>query len=157
MGTSNNAAHRGFDPLVSFTFKVEIDGVEVANFYNVDGLNYEVEMLEYRTSESPNYPMYRQGRRKPLRVTLKRGVLVNGNTALYDWLTEVESGTISTKNIAITVGRYNVKENESESKANSWVLADCMPTKWSLASLDSNSNSALIESLELVVSQIRKQ
>jgi phage tail-like protein len=150
------SAHREIDPLVNYAFKVEVGGLQVARFNNVDGLNYEVEMIEYRSSEDPNLPRFRQGRRKAQRVTFKRGVLVGGNVDLLTWLQEVEKGTVSSKDITVTIGAYGAQENESGGQDNAWVLHDCMPTKWSLGSLDSNSNSALIESLEVVASFVSK-
>ena len=33
------------DPLVSFSFSVSIDGINVARFNGVDGLAYEAEMI----------------------------------------------------------------------------------------------------------------
>ena len=150
-------AHRDYDPLVNYAFKVEMGDLQVARFNGVDGLNYEVEMIEYRDSANPNLPHYRQGRRKPVRVTFKRGVLVNGNVDLLTWLQEVEAGAISPKDITVTVGAYGLKETEANGNQNFWILHECMPAKWSLGALDSNSNSALIESLEVVASYVSKK
>lgn len=155
-------SHRSIDPLVSYAFIVEIGGVAVARFNGVDGLSYEVEMIEYRDSESPNLPHFRQGRRKAGRVTLKRGVLVGDNTDLLTWIRQVEKGTIQPRDIAITIGNYGGAGNGGagihEAKGPStWVLYECKPTKWSMGNLDGNSNAPLIESLELVVSSVSVQ
>ena len=102
------------DPLVSFAFKVVIDGINVARFSNVDGINYEAEMIEYRSSESPNVVHYRQGRRKPAHVTLKRGVLVDTQSnPLLDWIREIEKGTVSKHDISIEVAQYGEVDDET--------------------------------------------
>lgn len=146
------------DPLVAFAFTVEMqktgDGVAdkpegIARFSGVDGLSYEVEMIEYRDAASPNLPKFRQGRRKAGRVTLKRGLGVdNGSDNLVSWLRECESGTIVPRNLTITVDHV-----EEGSKV--YELLNCRPTKWSLSSLDGNSSSVAIESVELVVEETK--
>lgn len=142
------------DPLVGFNFVVEIDGLIIGRFNGVDGLDYEVEMIEYRASDTPNLPRFRQGRKKAARITLKRGVLVGGKeNILLGWLREVESKTITRRNISISVGRYNVDETNN-AKQRSWELLNCAPTKWSMGNLDSNANNPLIETIEFVVEEV---
>lgn len=145
------------DPLVSFSFVVSIDGINVARFNGVDGLAYEAEMIEYRDSSEPHVVMYRQGRRKAPRVTLKRGVLVGSKSNdLLNWIREIENGAISKRNIVIEIGSYGSLDETDGSEHRAWQLLNCMPAKWSLGALDSNSNSALLETLELVVEEIRQ-
>ena len=161
---SDNLGRRvAIDPLDSYAFRVEIDGLEVARFNNVDGLNYEAEMIEYRSSNDPNLPKFRQGRRKAGRLTLKRGVLVGGGAnPLFDWIREVEAGTVTPRNIAVTVGNYGrdtfdaIAVDETRGGKRQWQLLQCRPTKWGLSTLDSNSSNALIESLELAVEEIKQ-
>ena len=155
------------DPLVSYSFVVEMEkpgsngapgkSSVVARFSGVDGLNYEVEMIEYRDSARPNEPMFRQGRRKPTRVTLKHGVLVgfNAENDLLTGIREGEKGTIQPRNITITIGTYGSNMvDETGSAPASWQLVGCYPAKWSLGALDGNSSSNLIESIEVVVEKM---
>ena len=145
------------DPLVSFTFRVTIDGINVARFNSVDGLNYEAEMVEYRSSESPNVVHFRQGRRKAARVTMKRGVLVDTQTnVLLDWIRQIEAGTIEKHDITVEVGEYGAIEDETSGGKRAWQLLGCLPSKWTLGNLDSNSNNSLLETLELAVEEIRQ-
>jgi len=146
------------DPLVNYAFVVDINGVNVARFNGVDGLNYEVEMIEYRSSDKPNLPQFRQGRKKAARVTFKRGVLVEGNSILLlDWLREVETKTITRRDVTVTIGAYGYVGDETGGGKRTWQLNGCLPSKWNLSSLDSNSSSsAAIETLELVVEEVRQ-
>ena len=147
------------DPLVSFAFKVQIDGLEVARFNGVDGLNYEAEMIEYRSSNNPNLPKFRQGRRKAGHVSLKRGVLVGGGSnPLFDWIREVEAGTITPRNIAITIGDYGGEGTVDETRGGKrvWQLLQCRPTKWGISSLDGTANNPIIETLELAVEEVKQ-
>lgn len=145
------------DPLVSFSFRVQINNKDVARFSSVDGLSYEVEMIEYRDSATPNIPMYRQGRKKPLRITLKRGVLVgySAENDLLNWINEAEKGTVSARAVNIEVGEFGIY-NEADGTAHSWELTGCVPTKWSLGTLDGNSNGPLIETVELVAQSMTR-
>ena len=152
---------KDIDPLVSFAFSVSIGGINVARFNGVDGLSYEVEMIEYRDSAQPNLVKYRQGRRKPARVTLKRGVLVGATQSndLLAWIRSVEAGVIEPRDITVEIGNYGLNGGVDEvgnEKARAWQLLRCRPAKWSLGALDSNSNGSLLESLELVVEEIRQ-
>jgi phage tail-like protein len=150
------------DPLVSFAFKVFIDGISVAQFSSVDGLSYEAEMIEYRESHDPNTVHFRQGRRKASRVTLKRGVLVgSGTNELFNWIRQIENGgTVVSHNVEITVGHYgygtfdNAFDETGGSDKKTWCLENCRPVKWSLGALEGTSNGALLESLELAVERI---
>lgn len=145
------------DPLVSFSFRVIIDGMLVARFSNVEGLNYEAEMIEYRSSESPNVVHFRQGRRKPARITLKRGLLVGTQiNPLLRWIRQIETGTVQKRDMIIEVGEYGSVPDETMGGFRFWTLMGCMPTKWGMGSLDSNSDNALLETLELVVEEIRQ-
>ena len=63
----------------------------------------------------------------------------------------------------IETGFFNQKEffglgKETRSvdfaNQNAWVLRNCTPTKWSIGALDGNSNSLILESLELVAEEI---
>lgn len=159
MANSSNG-RRPIDPLVSSQFMVIIDGIAVARFASVDGLSVEVEMIEYRDSTAPNLPRYRQGRAKPCRVTLKRGLLVkNGadndfetSNRLLNWIEEYRQGTISARNVVISVGS---SEERHGGKAD-WMLYQCRPTKWSLGSLEGSSNTPLFETLELAVEEVHQ-
>ena len=157
---SDNLGRRvSCDPLVNFSFRVQIDGLDVARFNAVDGLNYEVEMIEYRSSNNPNLPKFRQGRRKAGHISLKRGVLVgSGSNPLFDWIREVESGTVTPRNMTISVGEYGAEGSVEETRGGkrTWQLLQCRPTKWGLGAMDGNSSAPLIENLELAVEEVRQ-
>ncbi len=156
---TSSARRNDVDPLVSYAFKVQINNRDVARFSGVDGLSYEVEMIEYRDSATPNLPMFRQGRKKPVHVTLKRGVLVgySADNDLLNWICEVESGTVTARSVNIEVGNYGSGAGISETSApHNWELTGCVPTKWTLGSLDGNSNSPLVETIELVAQAVTR-
>ena len=103
-------------------------------------------------------------RRKAPRITIKKAYLYGGlgKNELFNWIAEADKGTVTPKDVSITVGSYgNVTPDKYESGAqrnfanqNAWVLRNCTPTKWSIGALDGNSNSLILESLELVAEEI---
>ena len=146
------------DPLVSFAFAVEFDNAPVALVSSVDDLSKEVEMIEYRDSAAPNMPHFRQGRRKAPRITLKRAYLNGGNSnPFFDWIAQADQGAAEAKDVSISVGYYGDKRIEERDFGgkNTWVLQQCKPTKWSVATLDGTSNSLIFETIELVCEEIR--
>jgi len=148
---------KSIDPLVSFAFSVSIGKDEIARFSGVDGLSYEVEMIEYRDSASPNVVKYRQGRRKPCRVTMKRGFLVGGVGGMFfNWINKCQTGEVESKDISVTIGDYGVSRNDETggSSLKTWELRGARPVKWSLSSLDGNSSNSVIESIEFVVEEL---
>ncbi len=149
---ADSSALRTFDPLLSSSFGVtlSVGGAAVGNFAAVDGLSVEHEMIECRDSACPNRVVYRQGRAKPARVTFKRGMLVGcSNNILFNWISKAQNEKVDPIDIQVSIGG-----KEGEGKKNTLTLNDCMPTKWSLSSLEGTSNSALMESFEVVVSSI---
>ena len=146
------------DPLVSYAFRVAIGNDVVARFSGVDGLSYEVEMIEYRDSAHPNTIGYRQGRRKPVRVTLKKGLLTGGaGDKLFKWIKDCEAGEIKAEQVTISLGNYGVGSGIDEtggSEMKTWVLENARPVKWSLSSLEGGSNNTIIESIELAVERL---
>lgn len=89
--------HKG-DYLPAHAWKVEIDGVIVGGFKSVDGLESEVEIVEYRDGDDP-LTHKRPGKATDQRLVLERGFLASGG--LRAWFeqdpkapTERKSGSV---------------------------------------------------------------
>ncbi len=147
---SGSGRRPDIDPITNFNFKVLINEKSVGHFSSVDGLSCEAEMIEYRDSTQPNVPLFRQGRRKPAHITLKRGVLTgySAENDLFAWINQVGTGTVAAKNITIELLGDSVNGNYE--KAATYTIIGCVPTKWSISSLEGNGNAIAIDSLELV-------
>lgn len=135
---------KGLDPLGSYNFF--IDGISSGRFRNVEGLQYEIEMIEYRISDQPMLPRFRPGLPKAPRITLKRGYLTNGD--LNEWIEKVQKGEYKRQDASI-----ELRDNTGELVA-SWDLLRCLPTKWSLSGFDGKSNEVVVEQVELVVEEL---
>lgn len=139
---------RSFDPVGNYMFEIEMDGITTGQFAAVDGLSFEIEMIEYRVSDQPMLPRYRPGLPKFGRLTLKRGYIVN--TEFNAWVKQVQAGTYKRKD-----GAINLLDNAGNRVAT-WNLYRCLPTKWNIGGLDGKGNEVVYESLELVVEEIEQ-
>ncbi len=75
-------------------FSIEIDGVTIAQFKEVSGLNAEIQTIEHRENKLGGLPVLKKlpGARKWGDLTLKRGR--TDNKALWDWIKTVQDGKI---------------------------------------------------------------
>jgi phage tail-like protein len=129
------------DPYAQFNFVVEIDGVEVAGFTEVGGLAAESDVIEYREGNEQATVRKLPGLRKYSNVTLKRGY--TQSTALWDWRKTSEDGQTERRDGAI------VLMDEARSPVLRWLFRNGWVSKYEGAALNSTTNEAAIESLEI--------
>ncbi|MCM8832235.1 MAG: phage tail protein, partial [Candidatus Omnitrophica bacterium] len=122
-------------------FKVEIDGVTMAVFKEVEGIDIETEVIEYQDGNDIILRK-RPGRTKYSNIVLKRGF--NADPTLREWYKKVVKGVTERKSGSIIVlDRAGVGQEIGRiSFFNAW------PTKWKGFTLDGKGNG-MIEELEL--------
>lgn len=130
------------DPLGNFRYFVEIDGITVAGFSEVSGLQVEVETEDYNeggindsTHRLPKIARYPN-------LTLRRGVA--DSTALWDWQCDVARGIVKPRSIHI------VLQDDLRAERWRWRCLDAYPVRWTGPELRANESSVAVESLELV-------
>jgi|JI102314A1RNA_FD_contig_31_8348336_length_713_multi_6_in_0_out_0_1 phage tail-like protein len=134
------------DPVGNYNFVV--DGISSGVFSNVEGLNFEVEMIEYRDSENPSQIRFRPGLTKASRITLKRGFLTGVD--MNQWIEKIGAGEYERKD-----GLIQLMDNAGNVVA-SWDILRCMPTKWSMSGFEGKGNGTSVETIELVVEEIKR-
>ena len=96
------------DALAGYSFCIEIDGVTVAQFKEVSGINAEIQTIEHRENKIGGLPVLKKlpGARKWGDLTLKRGR--TDNKALWDWIKQVQDGNMpaARKNGSIVLFDY---------------------------------------------------
>jgi phage tail-like protein len=138
---------REFDHIGNFNFKVEIEGVTVGAFRNVEGLDSETEIVEFQDGDDITLRK-RPGRTKYSNIVLKRGYI--NTDELWVWRKKVIDGVVERKSGSVIlcgddggeVMRYNFYEG--------W------PCKWKGFSLDGKGTDVNIEELELAVEKIER-
>jgi phage tail-like protein len=134
---------REFDHFPDYAFKVECDKFGQARFQKFDGLDLEVEALEYKTGEDV-HAHKRPGVPKYGTIKLSKGVVATQE--LWNWCMDVAKGTLVRHNITITL------LNEARDKPLQTLdCIGCWPMKWTGLRLDGKSGGALVEEVEFVI------
>lgn len=137
------------NPYSNFNFVVLIDGLEVAAFSEVSGLDSENTPIEYREgADSTNAPRKLPGVEKYSNVSLKRGI--TGHLTLWSWRKEVRDSTSSVPpRKEVTIKLLNEKGDRNK-PAMTFRLRNAWPTKITGPSLNAKGNDIAIEQLDLV-------
>ena len=130
------------NPYANFNFVVEIDGIEVGAFSEVDLPDATIEAIEYREGSDPSSGARKlPGRVSYSNVVLKRGL--TGRTDLWSWFKETRDGNLQRRNVAI------VLLDEARKPVQRWLLRDAWPARFASGRLDGRGNEVVIETLEL--------
>ncbi|MDR0982059.1 MAG: phage tail protein [Culturomica sp.] len=130
-------------PLPAFYFKVEISDINPMSFREVSGLDVEVDPIEYRAGDSPNFSKISMpGMKKNSKITLKKGIFKSDNN-FWNWINEIKLNTI--KRRAVTISLLD----ESGAPTMVWKVSNAWPSKLSSDGFKSDSNDVAIETLEL--------
>jgi phage tail-like protein len=130
------------DPYVSFRFRVEFDGKEVAQFSEVTGLQMEIETEEYREGGLNDFIHQFAGKvRYPSKLVLKHGLM--DSTTLWKWGQEVAKGDPKRKNVSI------ILQDDAGDARHRWNFDKAFPVKWSGPDLKAGTAEVAIETLEL--------
>lgn len=129
-------------PIPVFHFKVEWKGRNVG-FSEASGLTQEVQLIEYRDGNSPDYSTIKMpGLRKFSNITLKRGI-AKGDNDFFKWLNTVKLNTIERRDLTISL------LNENHEPVMVWKAHNCFPVKVEGPGLKASGNEVAIESIEI--------
>jgi phage tail-like protein len=130
------------DPYAQFNFLVEIDGVNVAGFTEVSGLNAESDSFEYRLGSEPATMRKIPGLLKYTNITLKRGY--TDNPKLWEWRKTTLDGKTERRNGSITL------RDEAHKPVLRWNFFEGWLVKYDGPALNSKTNDAAIETIEII-------
>jgi phage tail-like protein len=129
------------DPCKTFSFVVEIDGIERAAFSEVSGLESETAVIEYRVGIELNTVRKLPGLTKYANIVLRRGVTKDDE--LWNWRKAVVDGNVDRRNGSI------VLLDDSRNQVVRWNFRDGWPCKWEGPALNAKANEVAIETLEI--------
>jgi phage tail-like protein len=131
------------DPLVGFTFSVEIDGIQSAFFSECSGLGSEHEVVLHKAVDSKGKEVFmaQPGKMKWLPITLKRGI--TSDMAMWEWRKKVEQGDLkgARKTGSIVMYDQALKEVARYNFENGW------PSKLSGSGLSASGAEVAIEEI----------
>ena len=111
-------------PLGRFRYKVEIEGIEMAGFSEVTGIDASVDVIEYREGDMVQTPMKFPGLLKYGNITLKKG-MISGDKNIYDWMMAGLTGSVEMTRKTVTISLLGP---DGTPKA-SWRVINAWPVK----------------------------
>jgi phage tail-like protein len=141
------------DPLVSFNFGIEVEGIITGFFTECSGLGSESEVIEHKVVGEGGKEVVRKipGRLKWGDVTLKRGVTTNLD--FWEWRKMVEDGNVSS---ARKNGSIIMYDQEGAPVAR-WNFERGWPSKISGPSVKSDGNEIVVEEMTIVHEYIKRE
>jgi phage tail-like protein len=129
------------DPLLSFNFIVNIQGIEMG-FSEISGLTSESNVVEYRNGTETNTVRKLPGLVKYVPIVLKRGMTPNGKD-VWKWRKTVIDGKTERRSGTITL------LDEAREPKLVWRFYEGWPSKLEGPGLNATDNKVAIESMEI--------
>lgn len=130
-------------PLPKFYFSVQLGEDKSVSFQEVDGLNTETQVIEYRHGNSPIfYPIKMPGLGRVGNVTMRKGIFVK-DSKLFAWYSEIKLNTIKRRTVVVNL------LDEAGNPKMTWTLNNAWPTKITGTDLKSEGNEVAVESVEI--------
>ena len=136
------------DPYLDSRFHVEIDGLIVAGFSEVSGVQMETEVEDYREGGVNDYIHKFPKESKQSNLVLKKGI--TDSDVLWKWHQDVVDGDFERKSGRIIL--FDIEGNEQWH----WTFEEAFPVKWQGPDFKSDSNNTAIETLEIVHEGLKK-
>lgn len=130
-------------PYGKFRFMVEVDGLALAHFQSISGLNHEIEAVEYQEGGVNDRMHKLPGQGRYPNLVLKVGYI--DNRLLEGWHRDFSATPKS-------VGRKNgsiVLLNDDGAEIARWNFTRAWPVKWEGPDLDASQSALLVESVEI--------
>lgn len=135
-------------PHLSFRFRIEIEGITVAQVSDVSGLQVETETEPYEEGGVNDFVHQLPKRTKYMNITLKRGI--TDLDEMWNWHQEVVNGKFIRKN-----GSIILMDVTGEDKWR-WNFWQAYPVKWTGPELRADNNTVAFESIDLAHHGIMK-
>jgi phage tail-like protein len=149
-------------PIPKFRFTVAWSKPELSNatevgFTEVSGLDYQIDLIEYRTGIDIGLSKIKlPGMRKFSNVTLKKGLvqgMKDANSDFYKWIDGSGSGTPTPGSIR---SRKEYRKtltitliDEESQPVIAWTLQNAFPVKVAFSDMKADANEISIDTLEL--------
>jgi phage tail-like protein len=129
------------DTLPIHRFYLQIDGVNMAVFMEIDGLKVETDIFEYVEGGNNGFVHKLPGQTRVGNLTLKRGMVANNE--LFNWYMKVAAGTIERRNLSVIIYSYSNEE------LRRWNFFNVYPVRWVGPALSADQTNAAVEEMEL--------
>lgn len=136
----------GEDPLVSYSYQVDIKGITIAQFQTVEGLAIETSVIEYRANKVKGLATMKKlpGQVSFPDITLSRGKV--NDKAFWDWIKKVQDGNIDAARTEGSIVLYDYQRSGEMARFN---FFNGWPSKVSMGNLSAEGNEVLVESVTI--------
>jgi phage tail-like protein len=122
-------------------FYLQIDGVNLAIFTEISGLQVETDTFEYIEGGNNGFVHKLPGQTRVGNLTFKRGLVATNE--LFNWYMQVASGKIERRNLSVVIYTYGGEEMRR------WNFFDAYPVRWIGPNLNADTTDAAIETVEI--------
>jgi phage tail-like protein len=122
-------------------FYLQIDGVNLAIFTEISGLQVETDTFEYIEGGNNGFVHKLPGQTRVGNLTFKRGLVATNE--LFNWYLQVAAGKIERRNLSVIIYTYGGEEMRR------WNFFSAYPVRWVGPSLNADATDAAIESVEI--------
>ena len=140
------------DALTTFSFHVELDGVDIGAFKEASGIESETEIIEYKEATEKGKMIIRKvpGAMKWSDITLKKRI--DASTELWDWRRQVEEGDIDGARRTGSIVLYDSRHDE----VARWNFEQAWPSKWKGADLDAGEDQVAVEEITITHERLER-
>jgi phage tail-like protein len=129
-------------PFMTFNFAVEIEGLLVGGFSQVEGLASDIELEEYREGGVNGFVHKLPGHTTHANLVLRHGL--TAISTLWNWYDNTSRGVITRRNGTIML------LDRRQIPVMWWNFRNGLPVRWTGPTFDAASDAVGVEALELV-------
>ncbi|MFY1637189.1 phage tail protein [Solwaraspora sp. WMMB335] len=130
------------DPFPTFNFAVEVEGLLLAGFNEVSGLESQIEMESYREGGVNGFVHQLPGAATPAHLVLRQGL--SPLSGLWGWYDNTARGVIQRRSGTIVLlDRWQIP-------VMWWNFRNALPVRWTGPTFSASGDDVGFESLELV-------
>ena len=138
------------------TFVIQVDGIQVATFSELSGINTEVESVEYIATGPEGIVHTKQyGKTKPPTVTLKRGL--DTQTYMWSWHQAVLQGEPTARKTCSLQLFAAATSPRSGQPIITYILENAWPSKLDISGMKAGASELVTETVVLHCDQILMQ
>ncbi|MFI9274119.1 phage tail protein [Kitasatospora sp. NPDC052896] len=138
------------------TFVIQVDGIQVATFSELSGINTEVESVEYISTGRDGIVHTKQyGKTKPPTVTLKRGL--DTQTYMWSWHQAVLQGEPTARKTCSLQLFGAAQSPKSGQPIITYLLENAWPSKLEIGGMKAGATEVVTETVVLHCDQILMQ
>lgn len=137
------------DPFSGFNFRMEIDGVEVAGFKEISGIESKTQVIEYSDGDDVNYTVRKiPGRTNYSNLIMKRGI--SDGIDLWDWYGSVVDQEREIERKTVTI---NLLDDSGEPQ-KVYNFYEVWPCRYKGPDLNATDDLLSIEEVEFVFEKV---